>query len=248
MTAWRPRCRSRSPALPPRARPRRCATWSSSSRAPNRSPVVGMPMWPWVRQGPTTYGPATATASAGGVTVIATAKVTSIRWDMGDGTTVTCAGSGTPYRDGAGVADSLGCGHRYIQVSSGRIDANSELAEHGRVPAPRSGTPRAAAAEPSSSSGRTSSAPARRSAWSRVSRVPEPRSRTTMGVAASSSTRRELRRRAQGWSGTTTTRRHRPAHPPGTTRPHQRKVPAGPLRERHQTPPAARSICRHSWR
>lgn len=55
--------------------------------------LVGMPMWMWVRPGPTTYGP--ASASAGGMTVTATARVTAVRWAMGDGTTVTCTGPGT---------------------------------------------------------------------------------------------------------------------------------------------------------
>ncbi|GHB79239.1 ATP/GTP-binding protein [Streptomyces viridiviolaceus] len=91
----------------------------ASPRAAGRY-VVGIPMWLWVRQGPTTYGPATASATAGGVTVSATAAVTSIRWDMGDGNTVTCAGPGTPYRQSVGMADSPDCGHRYSQISSGQ--------------------------------------------------------------------------------------------------------------------------------
>ncbi|MFC9756225.1 hypothetical protein [Streptomyces sp. NPDC056921] len=57
--------------------------------------VVGMPMWMWVTRSTSSYGPATAKATAGGVTV--TAKVAAIRWDMGDGTTITCTGPGTPY-------------------------------------------------------------------------------------------------------------------------------------------------------
>lgn len=61
-------------------------------------------MWLWVRQGPTTYGPATAT-------------VTSMSWAMGDGSTVTCAGPGTPYQGSVGMADSPDGGHRYTQTS-----------------------------------------------------------------------------------------------------------------------------------
>ncbi|MEV8597330.1 ATP/GTP-binding protein [Streptomyces sp. NPDC052012] len=91
----------------------------ASPRADGRY-TVGVPMWLWVRQGPTTYGPATATATAGDVTVTATAKVTSISWDLGDGTTLTCTGPGTPYRESTGIADSPDCGHRYTQASSGR--------------------------------------------------------------------------------------------------------------------------------
>ncbi|WP_432164124.1 ATP/GTP-binding protein [Streptomyces tendae] len=91
----------------------------ASPRADGRY-TVGVPMWLWVRQGETTYGPATASASAGAVTVTATAKVTSIRWTMGDGTTVTCAGPGTPYRGSERMVDSPDCGHRYTRTSSGQ--------------------------------------------------------------------------------------------------------------------------------
>jgi hypothetical protein len=50
--------------------------------------IVGVPMWMWVDQSPTTYGPNSATATAGGVTVTATAKVSKIVWKMGDGSMV----------------------------------------------------------------------------------------------------------------------------------------------------------------
>ncbi|MER6851597.1 ATP/GTP-binding protein [Streptomyces flaveolus] len=85
-----------------------------ASPRPEGRYTVGVPMWLGVHQGETTYGPATATASAGAVTVTATAQVTSIRWTMGDGTTVTC----TPYRGSEGMADSPDCGHRYATSSS----------------------------------------------------------------------------------------------------------------------------------
>lgn len=77
----------------------------ASPRAAGRY-LVGMPMWMWVNQNPTTYGPNTASASAGGVTVTATAKVSKIVWTMGDGAVVTCAGPGTPYTAAAGKSDS----------------------------------------------------------------------------------------------------------------------------------------------
>ncbi|MGX4695542.1 ATP/GTP-binding protein [Streptomyces sp. JNUCC 63] len=90
----------------------------ASPRAAGRY-TVGVPMWLWVRQGTTTYGPASATANAGAVSVTATAHVTSIRWEMGDGTTVTCTGPGTPYHADAGMTDSPDCGHRYTRASAG---------------------------------------------------------------------------------------------------------------------------------
>ncbi|MFQ6144628.1 ATP/GTP-binding protein [Streptomyces seoulensis] len=82
--------------------------------------TVGVPMWLWVRPTPTTYGPVTARASAGRVTVRATARVTAIRWEMGDGATVTCTGPGTAYSAAAGMSDSPDCGHRYTHISTGR--------------------------------------------------------------------------------------------------------------------------------
>ncbi|MEW2425751.1 ATP/GTP-binding protein [Streptomyces nigra] len=80
--------------------------------------TVGVPMWMWVKQSATTYGPNTASASAGGVTVSATAKVSKIVWEMGDGTSVTCAGPGTPYTSSRGMARSPDCGHVYSKTSA----------------------------------------------------------------------------------------------------------------------------------
>ncbi|MFB7032100.1 MULTISPECIES: ATP/GTP-binding protein [unclassified Streptomyces] len=82
--------------------------------------LVGMPMWMWATPSPRTFGPQAATATAGGVTVTATAKVSSVRWDMGDGTTVTCAGPGTPYRASYGKSPSPTCGHMYERASYGK--------------------------------------------------------------------------------------------------------------------------------
>ncbi|MER5740463.1 ATP/GTP-binding protein [Streptomyces sp. NPDC002262] len=86
----------------------------ASPRAAGRY-LIGMPMWLWATPTPSTFGPVSASASAGAVTVTATAKVTSVRWVMGDGTTVTCAGPGTPYKTGYGAKDSPTCGHRYTR-------------------------------------------------------------------------------------------------------------------------------------
>lgn len=80
--------------------------------------TVGVPMWMWVKQSATTYGPNTASASAGGVTVSATAKVSKIVWEMGDGTSVTCDGPGTPYTSSRGMARSPDCGHVYSKTSA----------------------------------------------------------------------------------------------------------------------------------
>ncbi|WP_331720021.1 ATP/GTP-binding protein [Streptomyces sp. NBC_00147] len=85
---------------------------------PGGKGLVGMPVWMAVDESPTTYGPNSATATAGGVTVTATAKVKSIVWTMGDGTSVTCNGPGTVYRKSFGMKQSPDCGHVYKQTST----------------------------------------------------------------------------------------------------------------------------------
>ncbi|MGW1067491.1 ATP/GTP-binding protein [Streptomyces aureus] len=80
--------------------------------------TVGVPMWMWVNQSATTYGPNSASASAGGVTVTATAQVTKIVWRMGDGATVTCNGPGTHYQSAQGMSPSPTCGHVYDKTSA----------------------------------------------------------------------------------------------------------------------------------
>ncbi|MET8411750.1 ATP/GTP-binding protein [Streptomyces sp. NPDC005195] len=97
----------------------------ASPRAAGRY-TVGVPVWMWVNRSATTYGPNTASAAAGGVTVTATAKVSKIVWQMGDGTSVTCNGPGTPYRASVGMAQSPTCGHLYSTTSAGAV--------HGRFP------------------------------------------------------------------------------------------------------------------
>jgi hypothetical protein len=86
---------------------------------PGKMGVVGMPVWMWVENpSPTTYGPATITASAGGITVTLTAKVEKVEWNMGDGTApVVCTSAGTPYADHFGKRDSPTCGHQYETTS-----------------------------------------------------------------------------------------------------------------------------------
>ncbi|MFD9504202.1 ATP/GTP-binding protein [Streptomyces sp. NPDC060035] len=85
--------------------------------APPGTYVVGMPMWMWATRTPTTFGPATASATAGGVTVTATARVTRVRWAMGDDTTVTYLGPGTPYSRSREVTSSPDCGYLYERPS-----------------------------------------------------------------------------------------------------------------------------------
>jgi hypothetical protein len=81
--------------------------------------TVGVPMWMWVNQSATTYGPNSASASAGGITVTAVAKVSKIVWTMGDGASVTCNDPGTPYTSSQGMSQSPTCGHVYSKTSAG---------------------------------------------------------------------------------------------------------------------------------
>jgi hypothetical protein len=88
---------------------------------PGRIGLVGMPTWMWVAQpSANTWGPITRTASAGGVTVTATAKVSKVVWSMGDGSSVTCTSPGTPYQDSYGKRSSPECGHTYTRTSLGQ--------------------------------------------------------------------------------------------------------------------------------
>jgi hypothetical protein len=78
--------------------------------------LVNLPTWMWLSSG---WGPVSATASVPGVSVTATATPTSVVWSMGDGSTVTCTGAGTPFPPGtAPTASSPDCGHTYRTSSA----------------------------------------------------------------------------------------------------------------------------------
>jgi len=82
---------------------------------------VGVPIWMWVdNPTPLSFGPYSQTATLGGTTITATAQVSSILWNMGDGSTVACANVGTPFMVAYGAVDSPTCGHRYTSTSDGQ--------------------------------------------------------------------------------------------------------------------------------
>lgn len=86
---------------------------------PGKTGLVGLPVWMWNDKGETTTGPQTVTASAGAVTVTATAEVDKVVWEMGDGSSVTCTKPGTPYKASYGKKESPDCGHVYTHTSKG---------------------------------------------------------------------------------------------------------------------------------
>ncbi|MFJ1560610.1 ATP/GTP-binding protein [Streptomyces mirabilis] len=95
---------------------------------PGGKGVVGMPVYLWDTKSAETYGPQSKSASAGAVTVTATAYVTKIVWTMGDGNTVTCTTAGTPYKAAYGKQPSPDCGHRYEQPSSAQSSGKYHVA------------------------------------------------------------------------------------------------------------------------
>ena len=85
---------------------------------PSGDQLVNLPTWlaldssSWVSQW--------ATASAGSVTVTATASPVSVTWSMGTGDTVDCHGPGTAWTVGVDpMAASPDCGYTYQRSSAG---------------------------------------------------------------------------------------------------------------------------------
>lgn len=85
--------------------------------------LIGLPTWMWVKNpNEHTYGPITRSASDSGVTVSATASVSKVEWDMGDGTPTEICSQGTPYVDSYGKSESPTCGHWYAKTSGDQPD------------------------------------------------------------------------------------------------------------------------------
>jgi hypothetical protein len=96
---------------------------------------VGLPVWVWNQKGPRTTGPTSASATALGVTVTATAIVQNVTWDFGNGTTINCGFPGAPYTASFGtqVPDKGQgqCGFAgYTQIGPYTVAATSTWAVH----------------------------------------------------------------------------------------------------------------------
>ena len=79
--------------------------------------LVNLATWLWVD--PSDWQSFSATVSAGPVSATATATPVKVVWDMGDGSSVTCSGPGTPYT----VADANAtsdCSYTWHQSSAGQ--------------------------------------------------------------------------------------------------------------------------------
>jgi len=81
---------------------------------PGSAGLVGLPVWMWTQN---TVGPIAAFDQTGPLRVDIKATVSEIRWNMGDGNSVTCAGAGTPYQASYGGSSSPTCGYTYTTPS-----------------------------------------------------------------------------------------------------------------------------------
>ena len=89
-----------------------------TSIRPGGMALVGVPVWLWTSTGPSRWGPTSATASVTGLSVTAVARAVAVHWQLGDGTSLTCTGPGTPYQRHAGRLSSPTCGHVYLRSSA----------------------------------------------------------------------------------------------------------------------------------
>ncbi|SDN05999.1 hypothetical protein [Allokutzneria albata] len=87
--------------------------------SPGLRHLVGLPSWLWLERAG--WRSVSETVAVPGVSVTATATPVLVSWSMGDGTTVSCSGPGTPYvPGGAPGAASPDCGHVFRFPSTGQ--------------------------------------------------------------------------------------------------------------------------------
>lgn len=93
--------------------------------SPSPFTVVNLPTWLWVD--PTIWRPYVASASAGGITAIATATPVSVMWSTGDGGSTTCTGPGAPYRTEVPASEqSPSCSYTYRESSAGQASPDGD--------------------------------------------------------------------------------------------------------------------------
>jgi hypothetical protein len=86
--------------------------------SPRGDQLVGLPTW--LSVDPASWREQSATASVPGVSVTATARPQQAVWQLGDGSSVVCAGPGTVWTAGTDPrAASPDCGHLYTRSSAG---------------------------------------------------------------------------------------------------------------------------------
>ena len=93
---------------------------------PNGLGYVGWNVWLWVNEpGPSTWGPVSMSVSEGGFTVTATATVSHVVWEMGNGDSITCD-AGTAW-DPRLIRNepSPTCGYQYQREGEYRVTATS---------------------------------------------------------------------------------------------------------------------------
>ncbi|MBI2169369.1 MAG: hypothetical protein HYU28_07705 [Actinobacteria bacterium] len=87
------------------------------SPSPDDEQVVNLPTWLWLDGAG--WQPVSASASAGGVSVSATASPQRVIWDMGNGDRVECDGPGTAYdRSRPAKGQSTDCEYVYRESSA----------------------------------------------------------------------------------------------------------------------------------
>lgn len=99
-----------------------------SSPATNTPTVIRFPLWLWVDA--SSWEPVSATASVSTGSITVTATPTTARWDMGDGSMVTCSGPGTVFAPNHHDADasSPDCGHTYTRASATELGGRFPVA------------------------------------------------------------------------------------------------------------------------
>jgi hypothetical protein len=80
--------------------------------------LVGFPTWLWVE--PAVWQTFSASAAIPGLSVTVAATPRQAVWDMGDGSSVTCDGPGTPWDPAGGDGQQTDCEHTYQFVSTDR--------------------------------------------------------------------------------------------------------------------------------